>query len=101
VDAFTAEPFNNPAAVWPLESFLDDATWISVATENNLSAIACIVPNGDGYELRRFTPRCEVKLCGHATLASGVRGDAVSFYLHAAKFALRHVIERGEHISRG
>jgi predicted PhzF superfamily epimerase YddE/YHI9 len=71
VDAFTAQPFKgNPAAVCPLKSFLDDATMISVAAENNLSETAFIVPNGDGYNLRWFTPRCEVKLCGHATLAS-------------------------------
>ena len=42
----------------------------SVAAENNLSETAFFVPGGDGYELRWFTPLCEVKLCGHATLAS-------------------------------
>jgi PhzF family phenazine biosynthesis protein len=42
----------------------------AVAAENNLSETAYFVPRGDDYELRWFTPRCEVKLCGHATLAS-------------------------------
>jgi PhzF family phenazine biosynthesis protein len=71
VDAFTDKPFaGNPAAVCPLESWLDDERLRAVAAENNLSETAYFVPHGDGYELRWFTPRCEVKLCGHATLAS-------------------------------
>jgi predicted PhzF superfamily epimerase YddE/YHI9 len=41
-----------------------------VAAENNLSETAYFVCSGDLYELRWFTPRCEVQLCGHATLAS-------------------------------
>jgi PhzF family phenazine biosynthesis protein len=72
VDAFTAGPFTgNPAAVCPLAEWLDDDLLRAVAAENNLSETAYLVPRGDHYELRWFTPRCEVKLCGHATLASG------------------------------
>jgi predicted PhzF superfamily epimerase YddE/YHI9 len=71
VDAFTADAFGgNPAAVCPLPRGLDDDLLQSVAAENNLSETAYLVPRGDQYELRWFTPRCEVKLCGHATLAS-------------------------------
>jgi PhzF family phenazine biosynthesis protein len=71
VDAFTYKPFaGNPAAVCPLEHWLDDEFLQAVATENNLSETAFFVPAGDHFELRWFTPRCEVKLCGHATLAS-------------------------------
>jgi PhzF family phenazine biosynthesis protein len=71
VDAFSARPFaGNPAAVCPLAEWLDDGLLRAVAAENNLSETAYFVPRGDGYELRWFTPRCEVKLCGHATLAS-------------------------------
>lgn len=71
VDAFTAKPFaGNPAAVCPLGEWLDDALLQAVAAENNLSETAFFAPRGDHYELRWFTPRCEVKLCGHATLAS-------------------------------
>jgi PhzF family phenazine biosynthesis protein len=71
VDAFTAKPFSgNPAAVCPLKSWLDDRILGSVAAENNLSETAFIVPKGGEYELRWFTPRCEAKLCGHATLAA-------------------------------
>jgi len=71
VDAFTAERFRgNPAAVCPLTGWLDDDLLQAVAAENNLSETAYFVPRGDCYELRWFTPRCEAKLCGHATLAS-------------------------------
>jgi len=71
VDAFTAKAFaGNPAAVIPLGAWLDDQLMQAVAGENNLSETAFFVPRGDFYDLRWFTPRCEVKLCGHATLAS-------------------------------
>lgn len=71
VDAFTDQPFRgNPAAVCLLDSWLDEGLLRKVAAENNLSATAFLVPWNTGYQLRWFTPRCEVKLCGHATLAS-------------------------------
>jgi len=71
VDAFTAQRFRgNPAAVCPLTGWLDDDVLRAVAAENNLSEKAFFVSRGDDYDLRWFTPRCEVKLCGHATLAS-------------------------------
>lgn len=71
VDAFTAKAFGgNPAAVCPLTEWLDDDWLHLVAAENNLSETAYFVPHDAHYELRWFTPRCEVKLCGHATLAS-------------------------------
>jgi predicted PhzF superfamily epimerase YddE/YHI9 len=71
IDAFTSKPFaGNPAAVCPLAGWLDEGWLQAVAAENNLSDTAFFVPRGDAYELRWFTPRCEVKLCGHATLAS-------------------------------
>jgi|ERR1022692_4234555 PhzF family phenazine biosynthesis protein len=71
VDAFTDKTFSgNPAAVCPLAEWLDDDLLQAVAAENNLSETGYFVPRGDHYELRWFTPRCEVKLCGHATLAS-------------------------------
>lgn len=88
VDAFTTKPFaGNPAAVCPLAGWLDDETLRLVAAESNLSETAFLVHRGDEYELRWFTPRCEVKLCGHATLASafilmqvlGIQSDSVRF----------------------
>jgi predicted PhzF superfamily epimerase YddE/YHI9 len=71
VDAFTDRPFHgNPAAVCPLANWLDDEVLAKVAAENNLSETAFLVPKNEDYELRWFTPRCEVRLCGHATLAA-------------------------------
>jgi PhzF family phenazine biosynthesis protein len=71
VDAFTADLFSgNPAAVCFLESWIDDRLMQSIAAENNLSETAFLVPSGDRFELRWFTPTTEVALCGHATLAS-------------------------------
>jgi PhzF family phenazine biosynthesis protein len=72
-DAFARRRFTgNPAAVMLLpEGFLEDRALQAVAAENNLSETAFLVPDGDGYRLRWFTPTHEVPLCGHATLASG------------------------------
>jgi len=71
VDAFTEVPLRgNPAAVCFLDSWLDEGQLRKVAAENNLSATAFVVARGCGYQLRWFTPLCEVKLCGHATLAA-------------------------------
>ncbi|HEX2640630.1 MAG TPA: PhzF family phenazine biosynthesis protein [Pyrinomonadaceae bacterium] len=71
VDAFASEPFRgNPAAVVPLESWLPAETMLKIAAENNLAETAFFVKNGDGYDLRWFTPTVEIDLCGHATLAS-------------------------------
>jgi PhzF family phenazine biosynthesis protein len=71
LDAFTSESFGgNSAAVCPLERWPDDYLLQAVAAENNLAETAFFVPDGDGFELRWFTPALEVQLCGHATLAS-------------------------------
>lgn len=71
IDAFAGELFaGNPAAVVPLERWIDDALLQSIAAENNLSETAFFIPVGAHYELRWFTPSAEVRLCGHATLAS-------------------------------
>ena len=71
IDAFTNRRFaGNPAAVMPMDHFLDDATLQAIAAENNLAETAFLVPEGGDYRLRWFTPTTEVPLCGHATLAS-------------------------------
>lgn len=71
VDTFTARLFGgNPAAVCPLDTWLPGTTMQAVAMENNLSETAFIVPEERGWRIRWFTPTTEVKLCGHATLAS-------------------------------
>lgn len=76
IDAFTNKLFGgNPAAVIPLEKWLDADLMQSIAKENNLSETAFFVPlaanqHADSFELRWFTPGFEINLCGHATLAS-------------------------------
>ncbi|HEX4955521.1 MAG TPA: PhzF family phenazine biosynthesis protein [Thermoanaerobaculia bacterium] len=71
IDAFTDQPFaGNPAAVCFLDGPRPDEWLAAVAREMNLSETAFLLPEGDGWLLRWFTPAVEVKLCGHATLAS-------------------------------
>lgn len=71
VDAFADAPFQgNPAAVVPLDSWLEAGVMQAIAAENNLAETAFFVREGDGFGLRWFTPEVEVPLCGHATLAS-------------------------------
>jgi len=70
-DAFTSKLFGgNPAAICPLHDWLPDATMQKLAAENNLSETAFIIEEDDHFRIRWFTPAAEVKLCGHATLAS-------------------------------
>ena len=88
VDAFTGRVFGgNPAAVCPLESWIDDGLMQQIAMENNLSETAFFVRHGDGYEIRWFTPKNEIFLAGHPTLATayvifnccGHQGDEIRF----------------------
>ena len=89
VDAFAERPFTgNQAAVMPLDAWLPDDVLQAIAEENNFAETAFVVkdPTGEAdWELRWFTPTEEVRLCGHATLASGHvllgrdGGEAVSF----------------------
>ncbi|MFT5674170.1 MAG: PhzF family phenazine biosynthesis protein [Paraglaciecola sp.] len=70
VDAFASRVFEgNPAAVCPLNEWLDDSILQKIAEENNLSETAFFVSSGHEIQLRWFTPVEEVDLCGHATLA--------------------------------
>ncbi len=89
VDAFTSKPFGgNPAAVVPLEAWLPDETMLSIAAENNLAETAFFVPGEGRYAIRWFTPKVEVNLCGHATLAAAhvifnemkLESESVEFY---------------------
>jgi len=71
VDAFASRAFKgNPAAVCPLENWLDDGTLQAIAEENNLSETAFFMPSEKVFALRWFTPLKKVDLCGHATLAT-------------------------------
>jgi PhzF family phenazine biosynthesis protein len=100
VDAFADRPLTgNPAAVMPLERWLDDTLMQAIAAENNLSETAFTVPSERAdadFDLRWFTPAAEVELCGHATLASGhalMTGEHVRF---ATKAGILTVSRRGD-----
>ena len=98
VDAFTNRVFaGNPAAVVILEEWLPDEVLQGIALENNLSETAYIVPRGESFGLRWFTPAVEVDLCGHATLASAfvlfreghVPGDVLVFESQSGDLMVR------------
>jgi len=102
VDAFAERLFEgNPAAVCPLEHWLDDAVMQAIAAENNLSETAFFRPVAGGFELRWFTPEQEVDLCGHATLATAHvlfehcdhPQPAIRFYTRSGEL---HVTRSGE-----
>ena len=95
VDAFARAPFEgNPAAVMPLDRWLDDDVMQAIAAENNLSETAFTVPDATGeadYALRWFTPTVEVDLCGHATLAAAhilLKGDGIRFSTRSGTLAV-------------
>ncbi len=75
VDAFADRPFTgNQAAVMPLTEWFADDVLQAIGGENNFAETAFILPDASAaadYELRWFTPTAEVRMCGHATLASG------------------------------
>lgn len=89
VDTFTKELFGgNPAGVCILDEWLDDNLLQKIAMENNLAETAFYVKRDDNYEIRWFTPKVEIDLCGHATLATafvlfnqeGHLSDCINFY---------------------
>jgi PhzF family phenazine biosynthesis protein len=91
IDAFTKELFGgNPAAVCPLEEWLDADLMQKIAFENNLSETAFFVKKDNVYEIRWFTPTFEIDLCGHATLASAyvifeclkLENEIIKFHSH-------------------
>ncbi|WP_457617367.1 PhzF family phenazine biosynthesis protein [Lutibacter sp.] len=72
VDAFTNKLFKgNPAAVVPLTKWISEKMMLNIAAENNLSETAFFVQKDNNcFEIKWFTPTCEIDLCGHATLAA-------------------------------
>ena len=71
IDAFADKLFSgNPAAVIPLDKWIDDLLMQQIAEENNLAETVFFVPKQDGFHIRWFTPELEIDLCGHATLAA-------------------------------
>jgi PhzF family phenazine biosynthesis protein len=105
IDAFAQKVFQgNPAAVCPLEGWLDDALLQAIAAENNLSETAFFVAAGNKFELRWFTPVAEVDLCGHATLASAfVLFELLSYAQPIITFSTRSgdlvVAKRGDQMA--
>ncbi len=103
VHAFTNKLFEgNPAAVCPLTDWLPDDVMQKLAKENNLSETAFFVPEEDGFRIRWFTPTTEVKLCGHATLASahilftelGYEKDEILFYSLSGVLKINRAAEK-------
>ena len=105
VDAFAARPFGgNQAAVMILDAWPDDATLAAIAAENMFAETAFVLRDNSGeadWELRWFAPACEIRLCGHATLASGHvlltrdGGERVTF--RTRKAGVLEVRREGEH----
>ena len=107
VDAFASHRFHgNPAAVVILPSYPSDRVLQAAAAENNLSETAFLVRSGRDYKIRWFTPKREVSLCGHATLASAAvvmerlehRRTSVVFHsqtgpLHVLRCGSRYVMD--------
>jgi predicted PhzF superfamily epimerase YddE/YHI9 len=91
VDAFATRLFEgNPAAVCPLERWLQDDVLQAIAEENRLSETAFFVPTGEVFQLRWFTPLAEVDLCGHATLATAhVLFDILGYPEPVIRFSTR------------
>jgi predicted PhzF superfamily epimerase YddE/YHI9 len=92
IDAFTEKMFRgNPAAVCPMRAWPKDAVMQAIAAENNLSETAFIVGGQGKYRIRWFTPKAEVDLCGHATLAAGyVVMNHIDKSLKSVKFLSDH-----------
>jgi PhzF family phenazine biosynthesis protein len=98
IDAFAKNVFEgNPAAVCPLDAWLDDALMQKIALENNLSETAFFVKESDAFHIRWFTPTSEVDMCGHATLASafvlfeilGYTDEAIVFHSKSGALHVR------------
>jgi len=92
VDAFASKPLEgNPAAIVPLERWLDAELMQRIAGGTISPKTAFFVKTGGGrYDLRWFTPNLEVDLCGHATLASAwVIFNRIDTALTEARFMTR------------
>jgi predicted PhzF superfamily epimerase YddE/YHI9 len=106
VNAFSSKSFEgNPAAVVPLESWLPDETMQAIATQNNLSETVFFIknPNQPHYDIRWFSPKVEIDLCGHATLASAYvlfeyLGYAQPSVIFESKSGKLEVFKKGEHL---
>jgi len=104
VDAFTNKVFGgNPAAVVPLENWLERETMLKIAAENNLSETAFFVQTGENeFDIKWFTPKVEIDLCGHATIASSFvifnylnfKGASITFNSNSGKLFITRAGDR-------
>lgn len=102
-DAFASSLFKgNPAAVVPLTEWLSDQLLQQIAAENNLSETAFFISEGPNFHIRWFTPKAEVRLCGHATLATAhvifnelnFQGEIIAFNSKSGVLTVRKSGER-------
>ena len=100
VDSFTSEPFKgNPAGVCVLDKALSDESYLKIAREINYAETAFVIKEGEGYNLRWFTPTVEVDLCGHATLAAAkilfdkfnYSQETISFYTRSGELTVKQI----------
>ncbi len=105
IDAFTDKLFGgNPAAVIPLDEWIDESLMQQIAAENNLAETAFFVNKNGCFEIRWFTPAVEVDLCGHATLAAAhvlfnllnYISDEIIFISHRS--GILKVTKEGKHL---
>ncbi|HMR91997.1 MAG TPA: PhzF family phenazine biosynthesis protein [Chitinophagaceae bacterium] len=105
VDAFAGSVFKgNPAAVIPLERWIDEKLMQQIAMENNLAETVFFVPKESGYEIRWFTPEKEINLCGHATLASAyvlleiknIKGTGITFHSASGPLQVKKISGAGQ-----
>lgn len=105
VDAFSNRPFcGNPAIVYRLDHWLDDALMQRIAAEHNLAETAFLVKQSEHWHIRWFTPATEVPLCGHATLASAYvlfnlyaePGEVIEFHSLSGPLRVRRAGQRLE-----
>lgn len=98
VDAFTNTPFTgNPAGVMIIDDSFTASRMQNIAMEMNLSETAFIIPDGNDFRIRYFTPEKEVPLCGHASLASAhiiyetglkEKNDIITFLAEGARITV-------------
>lgn len=105
IDAFAKEVFKgNPAAICPLDEWIDAELMQKIALENNLSETAFFVKKDGVYEIRWFTPTFEIDLCGHATLAAAfvifeiLKAETNKVVFHSHKSGELSVEKKGDRL---
>lgn len=103
VDSFAETVFGgNPAGVCVLEEPISAEIMQRIAAENNLSETAFVYKKELGkYDLKWFTPKAEIDLCGHATLGTAfVIANFVDIQVKEMEFStlsgILTVAKRGE-----